>query len=60
MMPSTGTVQVRYCDMAIAHLSAILDERLINVGAHPTPDDWEQARLKAKTWMSEHPQIARG
>ncbi|HEY1598669.1 MAG TPA: tyrosine-protein phosphatase [Pirellulales bacterium] len=59
IMPDTGSVAVRFCDMAIAHLSAILDARLINVGSQPTRDDWEQARLRAKAWMSEHPQMAR-
>ncbi len=48
IMPDAGDATVRYCDMAIAHLSAIVDERLINVGATPTPADWEQARQNAK------------
>jgi hypothetical protein len=58
-MPETGDAVVRYCDMAIAHLSAILDERLINAGSRPTPADWESARLKAKAWITDHPQVVR-
>jgi len=59
IMAETGNVEVRYCDMAIAHLSAILDERLINVGSQPTSADWEHARLHAKAWITDHPQVAR-
>jgi hypothetical protein len=57
VMPGTGSVTVRYCDMAVAHLSAILDQRLINVGSTPTPADWEQARQQAKNWLQAHPQM---
>jgi hypothetical protein len=58
-VPDTGNVGLRFCDLAIAHLSAILDERLINVGAYPTAADWEQARERTKAWLNDHPQIAR-
>ncbi len=54
IMPDAGDTSIRYCDMAIAHLSAIVDERLINAGATPTPADWDQARQHAKNWLSTH------
>ena len=58
-VPDTGCVSLRYCELAIVHLSAILDERLINVGSYPTAADWEQARKSAKAWLGGHPQVAR-
>ncbi|HVU90531.1 MAG TPA: tyrosine-protein phosphatase [Pirellulales bacterium] len=58
LTPNTGTVPVRHCDMAVAHLSAIVDERLINVGSTPTLADWDAARERAKSWLSTHPALA--
>jgi tyrosine-protein phosphatase SIW14 len=58
LVPNTGSERVRFCDMAVAHLSAIVDERLINVGSAPTLADWDAARERAKSWLSTHAALA--
>jgi len=54
-MPDSGATPLRYCDMAVAHLSAILDERLLNGASVPSLAEWEQARTQAKAWLAAHP-----
>ncbi len=55
IVADTGNVRIRYCDLAVVRLAAIVDERLLNAAGTPTTHDWERAREAARAWVHEHP-----
>jgi tyrosine-protein phosphatase SIW14 len=58
-MPRPGADGCRYCDLAVVHLAAIVDQRLLPGGSDPRPDDWDRGRALARQWLTAHADSAR-
>ncbi|MBI2823863.1 MAG: tyrosine-protein phosphatase [Planctomycetia bacterium] len=58
LVPDSGELPVRYGDLAVVRLSAILDQRLLDADPVPTLAQWQQARVAARAWLAAHPLVA--
>ena len=58
-IPRPGADGCRYCDLAVVHLAAIVDQRLLPGGSDPRPDDWDRGRGLARQWLTAHADAAR-
>ncbi|HET6884522.1 MAG TPA: tyrosine-protein phosphatase [Pirellulales bacterium] len=50
-----GATPCRYCDTAVARLSAIVDENFPDMAPPCAVDPWENGRLAARKWCDAHP-----
>jgi tyrosine-protein phosphatase SIW14 len=50
-----GTTQCRYCDTAVARLSAIVDENFPDVKPPCSTNPWDNGRVAARNWLASHP-----
>jgi tyrosine-protein phosphatase SIW14 len=50
-----GTTQYRYCDTAVARLSAIVDENFPDAAPGWGIDAWNNGRVAARKWLAAHP-----
>jgi len=56
-MPGDGKVKLRYCDLAVVRLAAIVDERLLQGSPQTTPEEWEAARQLATARVQQCPPL---
>ncbi|HWB08842.1 MAG TPA: tyrosine-protein phosphatase [Pirellulales bacterium] len=54
-----GAQQCRYCDTAVARLSAIVDENFPDVMPGWGIDAWNNGRVAARAWLDAHPDDCR-
>ena len=50
-----GATQCRYCDTAVARLSAIVDENFPDMTPPCAIDPWDNGRIAAQRWLDAHP-----
>ncbi|HVA51585.1 MAG TPA: tyrosine-protein phosphatase [Pirellulales bacterium] len=50
-----GARQYRYCDTAVARLSAIVDENFPDIVPGWGIDAWNNGRVAARAWLASHP-----